>query len=68
MNGESMTPQLIRMLYRKGADEELIVGIVTILETEENIQAMMDELSKTENPTRTWLITKALLIAEPEDN
>lgn len=68
MNEETVMRQLIRMLYRKGADQELILAVVTNLETDENFLKMMEALSKVENPSRTWLLSKSILIGDPEES
>ena len=57
--------QLIRVLVRKGASEDLIEAVVSVLETDENFLKMIEELSSLENPSETCILGKAMLIAEP---
>ena len=57
--------QLITMLERKGVDEDTIVGVLSALETEENFLKMIEEITPVENPSRTYLLGEALLIADP---
>lgn len=66
MERETVMRQLIRELIRKGASEDLVEAIVSVLETEENFLKMIEELSKLKNPSETCLLGKAILIAEPE--
>ena len=56
---------LIRELYRKGADEDEIEALITVLETEPNCQQMLEELKRVDNPSREWLLGTAILIADP---
>lgn len=57
--------QLIILLVKKGANEDLIEAAVSILETEENFLKMIEEITPVENPSRTYLLGEALLIADP---
>ena len=65
MNTETPMRQLIRAMHRKGASEDLIVAVLTVLETEENFLKMLEEVSLMENPSETALLGEAILIAEP---
>ena len=65
MRTEETMRQLIRVLVKKGANEDLIEAIVTALETDENFIKMIEELSTLDNPTETCMLGKAMLIAEP---
>ena len=65
MRTEETMRQLIRALVKKGANEDLIEAVVSILETDDNFLKMMDELSKVDNPSETCILGKAMLIAEP---
>ena len=56
---------LIRELYRKGADEDEIEAVITVLETEPNCQQMLEELKRVDNPSREWLLGTAILIVDP---
>ena len=56
---------LIRELYLKGADEDEIEAVITVLETEPNCQQMLEELKRVDNPSREWLLGTAILIADP---
>ena len=64
MRTEETMRQLIRDLVRKGANEDLIEAVVSILETDDNFVKMMDELSKVDNPSETCILGKAMLITE----
>jgi len=64
MRTEKTMRQLILMLVQKGADEDLIEAIVSLLETEKNYLKMMEELSTMEKPSKTCMLCKALLIAD----
>ena len=57
--------QLIRVLVRKGASEDLIEAVVSVLETDENFLKMIEELSSLENPSETCILGTAVLIADP---
>ena len=65
MRTEETMRQLIRVLVRKGASEDLIEAVVSVLETDENFLKMIEELSSLENPSETCILGKAMLIAEP---
>ena len=65
MRTEKTMRQLIRVLVQKGADEDLIEAIVSVLETDENFLKMIEELSGIDNPSETCMLGKAILIAEP---
>lgn len=65
MRTEETMRQLIRVLVKKGANEDLIEAIVTALETDENFIKMIEELATLDNPTETCMLGKAMLIAEP---
>ena len=65
MRTEETMRQLIRVLVRKGASEDLIEAVVSVLETDENFLEMIKELSSLENPSETCILGKAMLIAEP---
>ena len=65
MRTEETMRQLIRALVKKGATEDLIEAIVTVLETDENFIKMIEEISNIDNPTETCMLGKAMLIAEP---
>ena len=64
MRTEETMRQLIRDLVRKGANEDLIEAVVSVLETDDKFVKMMDELSKVDNPSETCILGKAMLIAE----
>ena len=53
MRTEETMRQLIRLLVRKGASEDLIEAVVSVLETDENFLKMIEELSSLENPSET---------------
>lgn len=59
--------QLIRLLIKKGADDELIQDILSELETDENFHEMIEEVAPLEMPSRTDLLEKAIAIANPEE-
>ena len=65
MRTEETMRKLIRVLVQKGADEDLIEAIVSVLETDENFLKMIEELSGIDNPSETCMLGKAILIAEP---
>ena len=65
MRTEETMRQLIRVLVRKGASEDLIEAVVSVLETDENFLKMIEELSSLENPSETCILGKAMLIADP---
>lgn len=65
MRPEETMWQLIRVLVRKGASEDLIEAVVSILETDENFLKMINELYSLENPSETCILGKAMLIADP---
>lgn len=65
MRTEETMRQLIRVLVRKGASEDLIEAVVSVLETDENFLKMIEELSSLENPSETCILGKAVLIADP---
>ena len=65
MRTEETMRQLIRELVRKGASEDLVEAVVSILETDENFLQMIEELSSLKNPSETCILGKAMLIAEP---
>ena len=65
MRTEATMRQLIRVLVRKGASEDLIEAVVTVLETDENFIKMIAELDNVENPSKTYILGKAMLIADP---
>ena len=65
MRTEETMRQLIRVLVKKCANEDLIEAIVTVLETDENYIKMIEEISNIYNPTETYMLGKAMLIAEP---
>ena len=65
MRTEETMRQLIRLLVRKGASEDLIEAVVSVLETDENFLKMIEELSSLENPSETCILGKAVLIADP---
>ena len=65
MRTEETMRKLIRVLVRKGANEDLIEAVVSVLETDENFLKMIEELSSLENPSETCILGKAMLIAEP---
>ena len=65
MRTEETMRKLIRVLVQKGADEDLIEAIVSVLETDENFLKMIEELSGIDNPSETCMLSKAILIAEP---
>ena len=65
MRTEETMRQLIRVLVRKGASEDLIEAVVSVLETDENFLKMIEELSSLENPSETCMLGKAVLIADP---
>ena len=58
--------ELIRALYRKGANEDEIEAVVTVLETESNFLEMLNKLKQVNNPCREWLLGTAILIADPD--
>ena len=64
MRTEATMRQLIQVLVRKGANEDLIEAVVSVLETDENFLKMMEELARVENPSETCILGKAMLIAE----
>jgi hypothetical protein len=59
--------QLIRLLIKKGADDELIQDILSELETDENFHKMIEEVTPLEMSSRTDLLEKAIAIANPEE-
>ena len=59
-----MKRELICALIRKGASEDLIEAVVSALETDENFLKMIEELSKVDKPSETYILGKAMLIAE----
>ena len=65
MRTEETMRKLIRVLVQKGADEDLIEAIGSVLETDENFLKMIEELSGIDNPSETCMLGKAILIAEP---
>mgnify|MGYP003515372154 FL=1 len=65
MRTEETMRKLIRVLVQKGADEDLIEAIVSVLETDENFLKMIEELPGIDNPSKTCMLGKAILIAEP---
>ena len=65
MTTEATMRELIRVLVKKGANEELIEAVVSALETDENFLKMMEEMSRVENPSESYILGKAMLIAEP---
>ena len=65
MRTEETMRQLIHLLVKKGANEDLVEAIVSVLETDENFIKMIEELSTLDNPTETCMLGKAMLIAEP---
>ena len=65
MRTEATMRELIVALVRKGASEDLIESVVSVLETDENFLKMIEELSALENPSETCILGKAMLIAEP---
>ena len=65
MRTEETMRKLIRVLVQKGADEDLIEAIVSVLETDENFLKMIEALSGIDNPSETCMLGKAILIAEP---
>ena len=65
MRTEETMRKLIRVLVQKGADEDLIEAIVSVLEIDENFLKMIEELSGIDNPSETCMLGKAILIAEP---
>lgn len=66
MKDERAMDNLMRALARKGASNDLIEALVTLLETDGNFTKMQDELSKLKNPSDSCLLGKALLIADEE--
>ena len=58
--------KLIRMMLEMGLGEELIVETLSVLETEANCEKMIPELESMGRPSRTAILGKALLIADPE--
>ena len=66
MKDETAMDNLMRALARKGASNDLIEALVTLLETDENFTKMQEELSKLKNPSDSCLLGKALLIADEE--
>jgi len=59
------TSELAKTMYQMGAQKDLVLGVLTILETEENCEKMLQKIKQTQNHSRTWAIGTALLIAEP---
>ena len=59
--------QLIRLLIKKGADDELIQDIISELETDEDFYKMIEEVSPLEMSSRTAFLEKAIAIANPEE-
>ncbi len=66
MKDETAMDNLMRALARKGASNDLIEALVTLLETDGNFTKMQEELSKLKNPSDSCLLGKALLIADEE--
>ena len=66
MKDETAMDNLMRNLARKGASEDLIEALVTLLETDENFTKMQEKVSKLKNPSTSCLLGKALLIADTE--
>ena len=64
MRTEKTMRQLIRVLISKGASEDLIEAVVSVLETDENFLKMIEELVPLDNPSETCILGKAILIAE----
>ena len=64
MRTEETMRELIRFLVKKGANEDLIEAIVSVLKTDENFLKMMDEMARIEHPSETCMLGKAMLIAE----
>lgn len=64
MRTEKTMRQLIRVLVSKGANEDLVEAVVSILETDENFLKMIEELMSLDNPSETCILGKAMLIAE----
>lgn len=56
---------LARKLYQKGADEDLVEGVLCLMDTDEQIQQMCEVLDNSKNPGRTFILGKALLIVDP---
>lgn len=65
MRSDATMRQLIRVLVKKGASEDLVEAVVSALQTDENFLKMIKELSRLENPSETCILGKAILIAEP---
>ena len=65
MRTEETMRKLIRVLVQKGADEDFIEAIVRVLETDENFLKMIEALSGIDSPSKTCMLGKAILIAEP---
>ena len=66
MCNQDLMGELVQTLKEKGAPEDLAVAIVSILQTEENFQKMLDTLLQIENPSRTRLLGEAILIADSQ--
>ena len=66
MKDETAMDNLMRALARKGASNDLIEALVTLLETDGNFTKMQEELSKLKNPSDSCLLGKALLIADED--
>ena len=61
---QALMDTLIQTLKAMGVSEDLTVGVVSILQTQENFQRMLDILPQIEKPSRTRLLGEAMLIAD----
>ena len=58
--------ELAQVLCKKGADQEVIEAVISVLETDKNFERMIKEMNNLKNPSRECMIGKAILIAEPD--
>ena len=62
---ETAMRRLVRKLVQMRHDEETVVSVVSLLETEENCEKLLKELNGKEQMSKQALLVKTLLIAEP---